>query len=311
MDEINGFPVQLSKGLDFKLKFKKTKIDKIILAGMGGSALPGELLKSYSNLDIPFEIHRDYGLPRTTKNTLLLACSYSGNTEETISALKEGLKRKIQIIVYSNGGVLTEMAIKNNLSLVKIPSGIQPRNAFGYFFYSFTKTLDTLGLTSNIKEVKKTGDWLEKQEFKTMEKECLGKTPLIYTNSLLEGVGRACKIKFNENAKTPAFFNIFPELNHNEMNGFENLNSKFVVFYLKSAVDSEKIRKRMKITKSFLEQKGVKVIELNSPGKTLLQDAFYYLHYFNFLTVRLAKLYGVDPWKVELVEKLKRELLKK
>ena len=311
MDEIKGFPVQLSKGLEFKLKFKKIKIDKIILAGMGGSALPGELLKNYVNLNIPFEIHRNYSLPKTTKNTLLMACSYSGNTEETISALKEGLKRKIKIIVYSNGGVLTEMAIKNNLPLIKIPGGIQPRNAFGYFFYSFTKTLDDLGLTNKTKEVKKTGKWLDKQEFKTIENECIGKTPLIYTNSFLEGVGRACKIKFNENAKTPAFFNVFPELNHNEMNGFENLNSKFVVFYLKSAVDSEKIKKRMKITKNLLEKKGVKVIELNSPGKTLLQDAFYYLHYFNFLTVKLAKLYGVDPWKVELVEKLKKELSKK
>jgi glucose/mannose-6-phosphate isomerase len=118
----------------------------------------------------------------------------------------------------------------------------------------------------------------------------------------------ACKIKFNENAKTPAFFNIFPELNHNEMNGFENLNSKLVVFYLKSSTDSEKVRKRMKITKKLLEEKRVKVIELNSPGKTLLQDSFYYLHYFNFLTVKLARIYKTDPWKVELVEKLKREL---
>jgi glucose/mannose-6-phosphate isomerase len=310
MDEINGFPRQLSKGLNFKLKLKKRKIDKIILAGMGGSALPGELLKSYVDLNIPFEIHRDYGLPKTTKNTLLLTCSYSGNTEETVSALKEGLKRKIQIIVYSSGGVLTEIAIKNNLPLVKIPSGVQPRNAFGYFFYSFIKTLDTLQLTNKIKEVEETGKWLEKQKFKTCEKECVGKTPLIYTSSLLEGVGRACKIKFNENAKTPAFFNVFPELNHNEMNGFENLNSKFVVFYLKSVVDSEKVRKRMKITKGFLEERRVKVIELNSPGETLLQDAFYYLHYFNFLTVKLAKLYKVDPWKVELVEKLKSELKK-
>jgi glucose/mannose-6-phosphate isomerase len=308
MDEISGFPLQLSKGLKFKISLKQKKFDKIILAGMGGSALPGELLKSYAGLEIPFEIHRDYGLPKTTKNALLLACSYSGNTEETISALKEGLKRKIQIIVYSSGGVLSEIAEKNNLTLVKIPSGVQPRNAFGYFFYSFIKTFDLLGLTNKIKEVEETGRWLEKQKFNTKEKECVNKTPLIYTNSILEGVGRACKIKFNENAKTPAFFNIFPELNHNEMNGFENLNSKLVVFYLKSSTDSEKVRKRMKITKKLLEEKRVKVIELNSPGKTLLQDSFYYLHYFNFLTVKLARIYKTDPWKVELVEKLKREL---
>ena len=311
MDEISGFPLQLSKGVEVKIRSDRKKIDKIVLAGMGGSALPGELLKNYAELEIPLEIHRDYGLPKTTKNTLLLACSYSGNTEETISALQEGIKRGVSIIVYSSGGVLTEIAEKNSLRLVRIPPGIQPRNAFGYFFYAFVKTLDSLELTKKIKEVEKTGVWLEKQKFNTREKDCVGKTPLIYTNSALEGVGRACKIKFNENAKTPAFFNAFPELNHNEMNGFENLNSKFVAFYLKSATDSEKVKKRVKITKKFLEEKGVSVIELNSPGKTMLQDAFYYLHYFNFLTVRLAKHYGVDPWKVELVEKLKKEMKKR
>ena len=315
---IADFPKQMKIGLNLSENIKiKGDFKNIIICGMGGSALPGDILSCWEpKIKIPFYVHRGYGLPfYTTKNSLIISISYSGNTEETISALKEAIKRRLKVAVITSGGELEKIAEKNKLPLVKIPSGIPPRLAVGYQFSALAGILINSNIVLNKKsELISVADKLEKteQEKEAMKiaKKLKDKIIIIYASNRFKQIARIWKISFNENAKIPAFYNYFSELNHNEMIGFtQKISNKFQIIILKSKDDNPRILKRMKLfTNIFRAKKTISIKSIDIREGSLLFKIFSTIILGDRISYYLAREYKIDPEPVKIVEDFKKKL---
>ena len=202
---------------------KLKKASKFLVAGMGGSHLAADLLHLV-NPKIDLIVHSDYGLPEINyQNCLVILSSYSGNTEETLDAYRLAKKKKLPMAVITVGGKLLAMAKKDGLSYIELPNtGIQPRSALGFCLKALLKIMGQEIELKSITKLHKTFNptqWEKSGE--QMAKKLINKIPIIYSSARNLVIAYNWKIKFNENSKIPAFYNIFPELNHNEMNGFD------------------------------------------------------------------------------------------
>ena len=303
-------------------------INKIVVTGMGGSALAALLIKSWqeSKLNITFEIVRDYKLPNYVDDkTLVIASSYSGNTEETLSCLDEALKKGANIGCVSSAGKLVEIAKNNELPYVVLPSGIQPRMGVIANLRAILAVLVSYGVVSqsDFDEVKNLGPWLNIESKKwgrdvlTNENQAkqlallsAGKTAIFYSSTAMGGVAYKWKISWNENAKNVAFWNVLPEFNHNEFMGWTShpVEKPYVVFDLRSSFDHPKITKRFEISDRLLSGKRPKANVIELQGESVIAQMLWASIFADFVSIYLAILNGVDPSKVELIEKLKQEL---
>ncbi|MCH7516659.1 MAG: bifunctional phosphoglucose/phosphomannose isomerase, partial [Bacteroidetes bacterium] len=217
----------------------KNEFNNIIVAGMGGSAISADLLKSFlgNELRIPLQVCRDYSLPYyANENSLVIISSYSGNTEETISCLEDAIHKQCKLIIVSTGGKVKTIAQENNIPWINLQKGFQPRYALGVGFFTLLKILQSLNIIPNQSEVvnKVKELWKNKgMEYSTAEnsaltiaEELVGFIPLIYSSAGLEAVGYRLKCQFNENSKLHAYNNVIPELNHNEIIGWETFDDK-------------------------------------------------------------------------------------
>jgi len=333
-DLIYDFPLQLTEGahLGFiaDLNLESFTPDSIILAGMGGSAIGGDLARSYlaSELKIPFWVCRNYNLPEFVNNkSLVFVSSYSGNTEETLSAYQEAKRRKAKIIAITSGGKLLEECKRNNFPFILIPKGLPPRAALGYSFTPILVTLSRLGLVSDrIEELDNTSKFLEKKRekyslerrtkenpAKTLALNFFQKIPIIYSSTdYFDTVGYRWKGQFCENSKILAFNNYFPEFNHNELVGWkvlDQIRDRLVVVMLKDKEDHPRIQKRIQIVKDIIEKEKVKVIEIESRGENLLSRIFSLIQLGDFTSFYLAILNRIDPTPVEVIDFLKNKLV--
>ena len=310
-------PEQLVKGLDLAKGVKvEGTFKNVIICGMGGSALPANILNALTHPNIPIYIHRDYGLPKEADMGSLIICvSYSGNTEETVSALKKTISRGFKVVSIATGGKLEKISKQNNIILVKIPSGIQPRSATGYMFSVLAVILSNCGIISDIsndilktaESLKKISSKLEKQG-KNIAQKLKNKIPVVYASNNFKTVARIWKIKFNENSKIPAFCNYFPELNHNEMVGFTQTNKKnnFFVLIIKNKDDHSRIAKRMALTSSILNKKGIKTEFIETEGDFAMSRLFACLLLGDWISYQLGMNYKIDPTPVKMVEDFKK-----
>ena len=314
---ILNFPKQFKEGLEAAKGVKvKGKFSKIIVCGMGGSALPSNILLTYlPDLKPPLYIHRNYGLPSgADKKSLIIAVSYSGNTEETISAYEEAVEKGFKTIAISCGGKLKELAEKKNLPQVIIPStGIQPRCATGYLFSALLKTLSNSGVIEDkSEEVLEMAENLNPLNFeaqgKNLAKKLTDKIPIIYASNSFKSLARIWKIKFNENSKIMAFWNYFPELNHNEMAGITNLKGNFHILIIRDKDDQPRISKRMELFADLAKEKGVEVDFIELEGKNILEKIFNNLILSDWVSYYLAQEYKVDPVSLEIIEEFKKKL---
>ena len=310
---IEDFPHQCRTALSLpKGMTVSGKVDKIVVAGMGGSAVGGDLLKLYlHDLKIPIFVVRDYKLPNfVDENTLVFAVSYSGNTEETISAFEDAQKKKAKIVAVTSGGKLSEEAKK----VIKIPSGLQPRAALGYLFFPALGVLVNSGIVKDSSaDVNEMLDILSKKdEFKSfgekLAKQIGNKTPLIYASEQFSAVAYRWKTQFNENSKAAAFTHVFSEMNHNEIVGYQTMSrEKFISIFLRDNFDNDRIKKRMDITKDIISQK-VEVAEVYTKGNSLLSRLFSGIYYADFASYFLAIQNKIDPTPVNVIENLKKKL---
>lgn len=294
------------------------EVDDIIISGMGGSSLQGELLKSlFCDSGIRINVSKDYKIPEWAgKRTLVFAVSYSGNTEESISSYRDAVKKSCRIVAMSSGGKLKELAQKNKTDFIKIPKpfeGFQPRAAIGYLFFAMLGVLQNSRIIPDMsKDIEKTIKALNidryKQHAQDLAEQLVDKIPLIYTSQKLAGAGYKWKIAFNENAKTHAFFNVYPEENHNEINAYVNLKGDFHVIMLSNDTDHKQVRKRMNITKNLYKKKGVSVNEIAIKGDSRLTKLFSALMIGDLVAYYLAIKYKTDPTPVAMVEDLKNQL---
>lgn len=310
---IEDFPKQCRTALELaKGMTVSGKIDKIVVAGMGGSAVGGDLLRiRMHDSRIPVFVVRDYSIPNyIDENTLFFAVSYSGNTEETLSAYEQAVKKKAKIVAVTSGGQLGSMAKK----VVKVPSGLQPRAALGHLFFPVLGVLNNSGIV-DIKgdEVEEMLGILEKTEdFKLfgerLAKKLYGKTPIVYSSSLFGPVAYRWKTQFNENSKSPAFNHAFAELNHNEIVGYQLMNkNEWGAIFIRDKNDNERVKLRMDITKEIISSR-VEVEEVFTRGEGLLSRIFSGIYYGDFASYYLALANKVDPTPVTVIENLKKKL---
>ncbi len=323
-EAILNSPRQLSQGANFaaKVKPKKANYDKVIICGMGGSALPGNILIEYlaPEIKIPIYIHRSYNLPAyADKKSLVICISYSGNTEETISACRQAIKQKIPAAGISFDGKLEKIAQQNKIPLAKIGGEkIQPRQATGYIFSALVKILANANIIKDkTEEINRAAKKIEAEKMekqgKALAKKINKKIPLVYASENHKALARIWKIKFNENAKTMAFWNYFPELNHNEMVGFENagkIKNNFYALILRDKKDHPRILKRMDLLTKIIKERKINISFVEINGRTELEKIFNSLVLSDWTSYYLALNYKIDPVPVNIVEKFKKLMAK-
>ncbi len=318
----NQFRIGFEVVEEIKNQIKKIKnVDNVIVCGMGGSALPAELLKIISrnyliNPGTQIHIHRNYGLHRCASKTSLIVCiSYSGNTEETLSAYFEAKKRGLQIISISSGGKLLKFSRKNGTPIAIVPPRISPRCALGYQFSVLIKILEELNLIKKIQKdilhslTRKKIEIIEKSG-KKLSKKIINKIPIIYSSQSNKALSYVWKIKFNENSKIPAFCNYFPELNHNEMVGYTLAKDYFYFLFLNDKGDYPRIKTRMALTAELMKKSGFGVEFINLSGKNIWEKIFNNLILADWTSYYLAIANGIDPMPVKIVESLKKKMRK-
>lgn len=296
-------------------KLKKYK--RFVVLGMGGSNLVADLLK-IRNPKLDIISHRNYGLPawepKVLKESLIIANSYSGNTEEVISGFIEAIKNKYPVAAVSIGGTLLELARKYGIPHIQMPdTGIQPRSALGF---NIRAILKLMGDIKGLEEMKGLGMFLKSSESerigKALAKKLKGRVPIIYSSLVNKGIAYNWKIKFNETAKIPAFINAFPELNHNEMTGFDAQNTtralskNFHFIFLKDNNDFPKIIKRMNITERMYRERGLPVEIMKLERENVFSKIFSSLLIADWVAYYLAEEYGVDAEQVLMVEEFKK-----
>lgn len=305
-------------------------VHNVVVVGMGGSAIAGDIARSVlaSELVIPFHVCRHYALPEYVDDeSLVIALSYSGNTEETLAAVDDALGRSAMIAVLTTGGLLEEVAQLNEIPMLKIPAGLQPRAAVGYLTVPLLMFLEKIGLAKNISErVKGTIEHLKSTRERMVESgnsmtnpakqlaQLLnGKIPIVYAGpTLMDVVATRWKSQVCENAKSMAFANLYPEFNHNELVGWTKLpiekKEHFIVLNLRGADDHEKVSARMDVVKRLIEEQDIMVIDLYASGETEMQRVFNLIQMGDFVSYYLAILSDVDPSPVDIIESLKKEL---
>ena len=296
------------------------QFDEIIMAGMGGSGHPGDLLNALELPTSPLRVHRGYGLPKIYgSKPLVIISTYSGNTEESLSAYQEAKKAGYSLLANTAGGTLAEWAKQDTVPLVKIDfPGMQPRHTLFASFTGLAVALAHSGLAKDISsDLQQVAESL-KTSLPTLEEPAkelaqkLKNTIPIYTSSnVLSFAAKNFKIQTNENTKAPAFWNEFPELNHNEMVGFEGPAKKTATFHvvmLQDNDDNPRTKARMTVTKELYEQWGIEVSTFTVLGTSLIEKMFYAVAFGLWTTYYLAEAYGVDPVPVAGVENFKKRL---
>ena len=311
-------------------KFEVPKLEgpfeNVVYAGMGGSSLAALLAHSWPGLSVPFEVCRQYHIPAyTSAKTLFIAASYSGNTEETLSALTEAEERETKIIVIAGGGKLAELAQAKNYPLFVIPKAEQPRYAVLSNLKILVSILEAAGLakTGSSAELEAASGFLKQavqawlptvpmaqNPAKALAMELAGKSVAVYGGPLMTPAAYKWKIGFNENAKNVAWWNELPEFDHNELTGWSShpIQKPYGIVELRSNLEHARVQRRFEVGEKLLSGRRPAPNVVAVQGEDVLEQLLWAVAYGDFVSIYLALLNGVNPAPVELVEKFKAEL---
>lgn len=330
---IADFPFQCREAVEIArkadIRLPVTVFRNIVICGMGGSAIAGDILSSYLANMIPLVIfvQRNYGLPGWVgKNDLVIASSYSGETEETLSDFEEALKRNSTVAAITSGGKLKDRCTAQGIPFITIPGGLPPRGALGYSFFTLLGLLISSGLISNQDEaLRETLDILEKlsndyatdktskaNRAKHIASDMYSYMPVVYASTdLLAPVARRWANQLNENAKILSYWAAMPELCHNEIVGWEKLpevRSKIKILMLQDSGDHYRNSLRFEVLQDIINSESAGIIKIQSFGKSKLARMFSLLYLADFVSYYLALLNEVDPMPVKMIDKLKSVL---
>lgn len=321
---IRDFPDQLTESIGISHEQKIEKIENIaqvVICGLGGSGIGGEIIRQwllpYSK--VPIFVCHSYTLPAyVNAQTLVIACSYSGNTEETLTALSEAIERKAHIVAVTSGGKLAAIAKENNFPAFIIPGGLPPRSALAYPLVQLAGIFDQLDLAS-IKLVPMIEDAvtqlkLAKHATVTTALEILtlseGRQFLFYAEDQFAPILlRACQ-QINENGKELAFYNVIPEMNHNEIVGWAEEPKSLFVLLLRSDLEYSRNSERLEFTESYIRSKTDAVATLQLKGVNLVEQTLYAIQVVDWISFFTAKKKGIDVVEVNVIDKLKEVLAK-
>lgn len=327
LKHIEGFTRQLADALKMgqtmDLHRPGSDTRNIVISGMGASGTGANLVESltFGRVPIPITVCKSYNLPQfVSPHTLFIACSYTGNTEETVAALHKAMLKRASVIVISSGGKLLEVAREYNLFYVQLPSGAEsPRAMIGHTMIALLYALYHTNLigAAFIKETENAIEYLDRGEkaiqveAELIARKLKGKLPVIYCDARLHAMAIRFQQQLNENSKHLAHVSVFPEMNHNELIGWQNPEAilpLLQVVYLYSDHDHQRIEKRMEICRTIFESKSNPIIDIVAEGASLLEQFYYLLHLTDWISYCLAKENAVEPDPSETRLYLKQEL---
>jgi glucose/mannose-6-phosphate isomerase len=331
-DVIAGLPAQcrdaFGLGRGFSVPEDYRDVKNIVFCGIGGSAIGGEIISCYlrKKAKMPMYVNRSYSLPGFVgRETLALILSYSGNTEETVSAYHQAVEKGAKIAVLTSGGQLAELAKQAGLPYLLIPGGLPPRGALGLGFFPVLALLSGMGLIENQeKQVEEAVCLLEKMEkdlgtavqgdanpAKELARRIFNDFCAIYAGEPMGCIATRWRGQFAENSKALSSSHVLPEMNHNEIVGWAHpreLLKSFTAVILRDKGNHPQVQKRMEITKEILQKDGIKIEEVWSKGEGLLARMFSLIYMGDFVSLYLAILNGEDPTPVKRIEYLKKRL---
>jgi glucose/mannose-6-phosphate isomerase len=322
---IAAFPEGMKKAVahskNLNLKDSNRSFDNVVISGLGGSGIGGTIVSKIvaEYASTPIIVNNDYTIPDFVgPNTLFIACSYSGNTEETLSAFELAKEAGAEIACITSGGTLKKWAEENALNLVLVPGGDPPRTTLGWSSPQIFAILEHYGIIDDRyrDSLDQVADFLLEHQFEISSKAKLlaenlyTNTPVIYSDDAYEGIAIRMRQQINENSKSLCWHHKFPEMNHNELVGWASGNDKLAVVILRTADDHPQTQKRMELCKGIFSKYTPNVNEVFAKGDDKLLRSYYLIHFVDYVSSHLADMYGVDPVEVNVIDYLKGELAK-
>jgi len=321
---VQNFSAQLREAksiADKALVAPGKNIQNIVISGLGGSGIGGSILSELisDSCTVPIIINKDYHLPNfVSASTLLIISSYSGNTEETLSAMEQGMAKQAQIVCISSGGKVLELAKQHQFDFIEIPGGFPPRSCIGYSLVQLLKVMVNKGFAkaSLFTDLDNAIQLLDKEntsiktEAQALATKLKGKLPVIYSLGSSEGVAVRFRQQINENSKMLCWHHTFPEMNHNELVGWTEKNDALVVVTFHTSFDYARTLKRYEICKPLFQKYTSGVIDISAKGESKLEQFLYLIHIGDWISCYIADLKGVDAVEVNVINHLKAELSK-
>ena len=322
---IEDFTKHLAESIEIsnnsKLSTFNGKIANVLICGLGGSGIGGTIIAQVvaQNANCPIIINKDYSIPAfVNSNTLVICCSYSGNTEESLEMLAAAEQKNAIIACVTSGGKLAEIAQNKNYNHIIIPGGHPPRAAFGYGFpplFNLLKHYQIISddYTSQFNSAIKTIDTSEANIISEAQKITtilLNKIPVIYADANYEGVAVRFRQQINENSKKLCWHHVIPEMNHNELVGWTEKNEDLAVVIFRNEDDYYRTQKRMEVNKTVFSKYTSTIIEIHSKGNSRLERALYLIHIGDWISYLIAEQKGIDVTEVDVITNLKNELAK-
>lgn len=297
------------------------EIHNVVFTGLGGSGIGGEIVSKLvtEKVDVPVVCNHDYTLPNfANENTLVIASSYSGNTEETLEALNIALEKGCECAIVSSGGEITELAKEKGLTHITIPGGHPPRAAFGYSFVQLFTMLNAYGLISDyfIEDLEEGIEYLDdneeniETEAQNIAQKIHGKNLMIYSSLKNEKIAIRFRQQINENSKELCCHHALPEMNHNELVGWAGGNEDYAVINFIDEKDHYKTKERFRISKEIISKYTSSIIDIPSINTSEIANALYWIHIGDWISVKLADIKNIDPVEVDVITFLKGELAK-
>ena len=324
-DYINDFTNHLTEAMEIgdasNLKKSDKKFNNILICGLGGSGIGGTIINDIisSKANIPILATKDYSIPNfVDENTLVIASSYSGNTEETIYALEKCQNRNTEICIITSGGKLKTIAEENNYNHIIIPGGHPPRAMFGYAFTELFYVLNHYGIIDNsfksdfTNSISLLNSEKEDIQDKAMElaKKMYQKTPVIYVAQGFEGVAVRFRQQINENSKMLCWHHVVPEMNHNELLGWRTNVDDLAVVYFRNKSDFDRNQIRMDINRKVISKFTNNITEVWSKGDSQIENTLYHINLGDWVSWYLSEMNNVDAIEIDVINFLKGELAK-
>lgn len=322
---VQSLPNQINEAIEIgkKCNFKNTdrEIRNILVCGLGGSGIGGRIVSQIliEEIKIPFLTSNDYDIPAfVDEHTLVIASSYSGNTEETIAAIEIATKRGAEIAVVTSGGKLLEMAKENNWNHAVVPSGEQPRAMLSYSIIQQFFLLNRYGIISEavLNELSETASFIASisesadKAARNLALKITASTAIIYSDAAFESVAVRFRQQINENGKELCWHHALPEMNHNELVAWAGGDEHHAPIYLATDFDHPRTRARWKITKEIISHQTNNINEIVAKGNSRLQQFFYLIHLTDFVSIHMADIKEIDPVEVNVITHLKSEMAK-
>jgi glucose/mannose-6-phosphate isomerase len=322
---VANFSKQLTEAINIgnnaKLTASKNKISNVLICGLGGSGIGGNVVSElvFGNSTLPINVTKGYFIPAyVNENSLIIISSYSGNTEETLNCMELAMKQNAKVVAVTSGGKVMEICKSNNLDCIIVPAGMPPRACLGYsltqlfFVLNFFDIIDNdfkIQLEASIKLID-TEENNILSEAKSIAQKLFGKTPVLYATSNNEGMLIRFRQQLNENSKMLCWHQIIPEMNHNELVGWRDKNENLAVLIFRDKDEYERNNFRININKEVISKYTSNITDVYSKGSSAIEKTIYLIHLGDWISIFLAEMRGFDASEISVINNLKSALSK-